>query len=240
LVLVVGFLTLASLGQHFLDYVWSREGWGHEEIIAIPLRFNVGEDANAPTWYSSFALLLCSVLLAAIAAAKKRRSDRYTLHWAALSVIFLLMSIDEVATIHEALGETVGAVAELFIGYAPGGLLYAAWVIPGAIFVLVVALAYLRFFFHLPSSTKLWFLVAAALFVGGAIGMEMLSARLSSFYGWENLENVPDNVKMVIAIQTAIEELLEMLGVIVFIYALLSYASSYVNEITLRIHAGDK
>lgn len=240
LVLVVGFLTLASLGQHFLDYVWAREGWGHEEIIAIPLRFNVGEDANVPTWYSSFTLLLCSVLLAMIAAAKKWRSDRYTLHWAALSLIFLLMSIDEVATIHEALGETVGAVAELFVGYAPGGLLYAAWVIPGAIFVLVVALAYLRFFFHLPRKTRLWFLVAAVLFVGGAIGMEMLSARLSSFYGWENLENVPDNVKMVIAIQTALEELLEMSGVLVFIYALLSYTSSYVSEITLRIHAGDK
>ena len=240
MVLVVVFLTLASLGQHFLDYVWDREGWGHKEIIAIPLRFNVGEDASIPTWYSSFALLLCSVLLAAIAAAKKRHNDRFTFHWAALSILFLLMSMDEVATIHEALGESVGVVAELFFDYDPGGLLYAAWVIPGAIFVLVVALAYLSFFFHLPRKTKLWFLVAGVLFVGGALGMEMLSARLSSFYGWENLENMPNNVKMVIAVQTALEELFEMLGVVVFIYALLSYAGSYVNEINLRIHAGNK
>lgn len=237
--LVVVLLTLASLGQHFLDYVWGREGWGDEGLIAIPLTFNVGEDTSVPTWYSSFALLLCSALLAVIAAAKKWRSDRYTLHWTALSVIFLLMSIDEVATVHEASAETVGVVSRFF-GYAPSGLLYAAWVIPGAIFVFVVLLAYLRFLAHLPKETTRWFLVAGALFVVGALGMEMLSARLSSFYGWENLENMPDKVKMVIAVQTAIEELFEMSGVVVFIYALLSYAGSYVKEVTVQIHNDDK
>ena len=161
------------------------------------------------------------------------------LHWSILSGIFLLMSIDEVAKIHEALGETVAAVLG-FVGYSPGGLLYAAWVIPGAIFVFVVALAYLRFFFDLPKKTRLWFLVAGALFVVGALGMEMLNSRLSSFYGWEGLESMPNKVKMIIAVQTALEELFEMSGVVVFIYALLSYASSYVNEISLRIHADKK
>jgi hypothetical protein len=237
--LVVVFLTLASLGQHFLDYLWSREGWNHEGLLAVPETFNVGEDANVPTWYSSFTLLLCSLLLAVIGAAKKRRSDRFALHWTVLSVIFLLMSIDEVATIHEASGEALGSIFRS-LGFSLSGLLYANWVIPGILFVFVVALAYLRFFFDLPRKMRLWFLVAGALFVVGALGMEMLSSRLSSFYGWENLQSLPTNVKILIAVQTAAEELLEMSGVVVFIYALLSYASSFVSEITVRIHSNDK
>jgi len=236
LIVVVVFLTLASLGQHFLDYLWSREGWAQEGLIAVPLKFNVGEESNVPTWYSSITLLVCSLLLAVIAAAKKAQGDRYTLHWVILSAIFLVMSVDEVAMLHEALGETVATVLG-FVGYSPSGVLYAAWVIPGAIFVFIVALAYLRFLFDLPRRTMLWFFVAGAIFVIGALGLEILSSRLSSLYGWENLESMPDKVKIVIAVQTAIEELFEMSGVVVFIYALLSYISTYVKEVTVQVRA---
>jgi len=236
LIVVVLFLTLASLGQHFLDYLWSREGWADEGLIAVPLRFNVGEEANVPTWYSSFILLLSSLLLAVIAAFKKSQADRYTLHWIVLSAISLVMAVDETAMLHEALGETVATVLG-FVGYSPSGLLYAAWVIPGAVFVFIVALAYLRFLFDLPKRTRLLFLVAGALFLVGALGLEMLSSRLSSLYGWENLESMPDKVKIVIAVQTAMEEFFEMSGVVVFIYALLSYISSYVKEVTVQVRA---
>ncbi len=240
LMLMVFVLTLASLGQHTLEYFWGRAGWGYEGLLAIPQTFNLGEDANVPTWYSSFMLLVCSILLAVIAAAKKRRRDRYTLHWAVLSGIFLLMSVDEVATVHEAVGDALGSVFKS-LGFTVAGLLYANWVIPGTIFVCVVLFAYLRFLVALPKETRRWFLVAGALFVAGAIGAEMLSSRLVSLYGsWEHLENLPDNIKLVIVMQTTIEELLEMSGVVVFVYALLSYASSYVNEITVRIQAPNK
>ncbi len=223
LILVVLFLTFASLAAQFFIYMWGREG-----LLAILPAFNVGEDANIPTWYSSFALLLCSILLATIAAAKKRHSDRYTLHWSALSIIFLLMSIDEVAAIHETI-----SVAPL--GFTASGFFYFSWVIPGAVFVFIVALAYLRFLTNLPKKTRRLFLAAGALFVVGALGADMLSARLISPYGMENWDNIPDTTKMIIAAQTAIEELFEMLGIVVFIYALLSYIGSYVKEITLLV-----
>ena len=75
----------------------------------------------------------------------------------------------------------------------------------------------------------------------GAIGLEMLTARLIFLYGgpanWGSVEGIP---KVIGGMQTSIEELLEMSGIVVFIYALLSYASSYVNEISVQIHADDK
>ncbi len=234
LAMAVLFLTCASLAAQFFMYIWGREG-----LLAFLPVFNVGEDANIPTWYSSFMLLLCSILLATIAAASKRYSDRYTLHWSVLSIILLFLSIDEVATIHEHTGEVFKSLVEAR-GFTPSGFIYSAWVVPGLVFAFVVALAYLRFLVNLPRKTRNLFLIAGVVFVAGAIGMETLSARLMSFYGWENWGYVPDTTKMAIAIQTAIEELLEMLSIIVFIYALLSYASSYVKEMAiLLVHESD-
>ena len=229
LALAVLVLSFASLAAQFLMYVWGREG-----LLAFLPVFNVGEDANIPTWYSSFTLLLCSILLATIAAAKKRQSDRYTLHWGVLAGIFLLMSVDEVARMHEHVGEVFKSLLE-GVGFTPSGFVYFTWVIPGAVFVFIVALAYLRFLLSLPRKTATLFLLAGALFVAGALGMEMISARLISIYGVENWDSIPNTLKAVVAIETAVEELLEMLGIVVFFYALLSYASLYLKEVTIQV-----
>ena len=123
-----------------------------------------------------------------------------------------------------------------FTGFTPSGFIYYAWVVPGAIFVLIVALAYLRFFASLPRKTRRQFLVAGALFVLGALGMEMLSAQLISSYGGvESLNSMPDIIRISAAVVTAGEEFLEMLSIVVFIYALLSYAGFYVKEITVQV-----
>ncbi len=229
LILAVLFLTFTSLAAQFFMYMWGREGF----LALLPL-FDVGEDANIPTWYSSFQLLLCSALLATVAAAKKRHRHRYTFHWGVLSIIFLLLSIDEVATIHEHAAEVVDSLLEAVGFTSPGGLLYATWVIPGTAFVLIVALAYLPFLAHLPRKTLILFLVSGTLFVLGALGFEMLSARLVSSYGWEVV--IPDTtIRVTIAVQTAIEELLEMMSIVVFIYMLLSYLSSYLKEVIVQI-----
>lgn len=226
-------LSVASLVAQFLMYVWGREG-----VLAFLPVFNVGEDANIPTWYSSFTLLACSVLLGVIAMAKRAHRERYALHWAFLCVLFLLMSVDEVATIHEHMGPVFNSLLES-VGITTGGIFYFTWVIPGAVFVVVVGLAYVRFLAALPRRTAFLFVVAGALFVVGALGFEMLSARLISLYGVENWEQMPGTLKMVVAVETAIEEALEMLGVVVFIYALMSYVSSYVREVTMVVRSND-
>lgn len=227
LVLVALSLTLASLGARFINYAW-----GHEGPLALLLRFNVGQDLTIPTWYSSSTLLFCSILLASIAATKKGDGDRYALHWGALSVIFLLLSIDEVAVIHETGGEVFESLARP-LGFSASGFFYYAWVIPGAIFVLIILLVYLRFLADLPRQTRRLFLIAGALFVIGAIGMEMLTANLESLYG--GYQNEPTSIKIIAIIQTTIEELLEMLGIVVFIYALLSYIGSSAKEVSVQV-----
>ena len=59
-------------------------------------------EANIPAWYSSAALLLAAMLLWIVSAATKQRGGR-PIYWRLLSLVFLALSIDEVAELHEQL-----------------------------------------------------------------------------------------------------------------------------------------
>jgi hypothetical protein len=217
-------------------YIAKSSSGGEKVLDAIYPVFDVGHDTSIHTWYSSLTLLLCSVLLAAITVVKKRCNDHYTRHWGLLSVIFLLLSIDDVATIHEHIGEVSSYVATS-MGYTPKGFLYWFWVAPGAICILVLLLMYLRFLTHLPKKTLLLFLGSGLMFVGGAIGLEMVAAQLAflSDTGEINPETIAN--KAYVFVEVLSEEALEDLGVIVFIYALLAYMERHLSlkEVVVRI-----
>ncbi len=70
-------------------------------------------------------------------------------------------------------------------------------------------------------------MIAGTVYVSGCIGMEMLGGYYTELHGEQNV---------IIAILTTIEEFLEMFGVAIFIYALLSYISTYMKGIAVRIN----
>ena len=242
IIIAVLLITLAGLAARFALYMW-----GEVEFLQ-PLRlFDVGEERSIPTWFESIQFLLCSMLLAVIAAAKKQRNDRYSLHWGVLSIILLLLSLDEVASIHEAIGQQSERLLHSATGLTPGGAISFFWVVPGAIFVLIVLLAYLRFLADLPRTTRRLFLFAGALFVLGALGLEMLTAQVVSssggianwiesssggIVGQERASAIPTILK---GLQTSVEEMFEMLGLTAFVYALLAYIRYYVEDISVRV-----
>jgi hypothetical protein len=120
-------------------------------------------------------------------------------------------------------------------------------VVPGAIFVIIVLLAYLRFLANLPQTTRRLFLFAGALFVLGALGIEMLTAQVvsssgsisdwivSSFGGIVDQETAGAIPTILKGLQTSVEEMFEMLGLTAFVYALLAYIGSYVEDISVRV-----
>jgi hypothetical protein len=235
LVFLLGVLVLSCVS--IAGYILGKllKGTAGAEVLGPLLHsFTVANnDTSVGTWVSSFALLFSSVLLGLIAIAKRRLGDRYGLHWAGLSVIFLLLSIDEVATIHEALGDA-GAEVAISMGFTPKGFVSYFWVVPGFIFVLTVLLAYLRFLSHLPKKYSLLFLGAGAIYVGGALGVETLESQMAYLRDarGSDLKQVLDVIRVI----WIGEEILELLGIVVFIYALLSYIGSYLNEITIQIN----
>ena len=173
---VVLCLTLASLAVLFLLFSPSHYG-----LIPVAGFFYLPHEANLPTWYASSTLLLSAFLLAIIAFAKKKEGTPFVIHWTALSFIFLCLSFDEAFEVHERWIKPLRAY------FNASGFFDSAWVIPGIAFVLIFALVYLRFLMGLPVKFRRLFLIAGALFVGGAIGVEMVGEYFGTYYGRYNI-----------------------------------------------------
>ena len=186
----------------------------------FPLRFRVdrlfhlGREANIPTWFSTVLLLFAAVLRGFIANAKFKACEHYRYHWLVLSLIFVYLSMDEAAILHEEIGDLLGSIL-------PGTLFRYGWVtvgIPGAAFF---AISYYRFLDSLPSRTKQLIFTAGIIFVIGAIGFEILAMPYENGRAGD----------FGFSILVAIEELLEMLGIILFNFALMELISSTMNGI---------
>jgi hypothetical protein len=218
LLTVVGALILLSLfgsfSLHFLpDYpLRNKLAW----------LFFVDTEKNVPALYSSCSLLFCSVLLAIITYLSKVKRKRYVFYWGALSALFFYLFWDEAVGLHETLNET-------FSGVGSKGVFFFAWVIPASIFVIICGLVFLRFLLHLPKKIRRLFLIAASLYIGGALGIEILSAYYADVTGMFLNVTEPFLPSFPYMLLATMEELFEMLGIAVFVYALLSYVSSYLH-----------
>jgi len=68
LVAIIAVLLLADLGGQIATY-----RYGHPGVLGLVSLFDLDSETNIPTWYSSSALLMCGVVLALIAAVKRRQ-----------------------------------------------------------------------------------------------------------------------------------------------------------------------
>jgi hypothetical protein len=215
-------LALIALGLCFVSFLQDLYAYFLSSKLAPPTsaRFNLSDgicqldvdcEHNLSTWFSSSLLLLCSILLAVITSAKKKYGEPHLLYWGILSLIFALMSVSEALPISELL---TGPLRDWL---STGGLFYFAWVIPGGIFVAVFGLVYLRFIFvGLDSKFRWLFVSAGLLYVSGGLGLEMIGGLQDELYGRSNLTY---------AALVTLEEFLEMLGAILFLYALMLYTN---------------
>jgi len=215
LVLLVALLLVLSMVGQYAKHVY-----GHTQLKGFVPLFYVDFESNVPTWYSSLALAVAGGLAGLIAAAAISRRQRFGWHWASLAALLAGLSLDEIAMIHEM------PIDALRDSMQAGGVLYYTWVIPGAILVVLVGLAFLPFWLHLPGRTRLLIFLSAGLFVGGAIGVEMLSGAWADRYGEENL---------MYSLIITVEETCEMLGVVVLIGALLDYVHRSVGPVYLHV-----
>lgn len=215
LAVIICFLLLAHVaGQFSVFYL------DHNEVFGLIPLFDLNEEQNFPTLYSTLALLLCSALFSIIAYAKKRNRSVYFLQWAGLAGIFFFLFIDDFVGIHELLNIPVRKVLNT------SDFFHYAWVIPYIVFVLAVFFTYIKFLLHLPRKTRWLFFTAGFIFVAGSIGIEMIIGH------WVQL-GLRKSISVSILI--TLEEFFELIGVVVLIYALLSYIKSEYKKLTITI-----
>jgi hypothetical protein len=187
---------------------WLRDSLLQHGLGQFHRLFDLDGEANVPSWYQSLVLFSCALRSRYVAWVRDGLGDPWVVHWKVLSVVLLFLSLDEAVSFHEM------AAAPLRDWLGVGGYLYFAWVLPGATLALVVALALSRFVFHLPPRVRLQFVMAGGLYLAGAVGMEMLGARLSD--PWDTQR------EWAYLLASTAEEVLEMTGAAVLQYALLS------------------
>lgn len=209
-------LVLSLVTMHLVTGILNYQ-FGHDYQWGFRFQFNVDNEGNIPAWYSSSALLVASFLLALIGATKYKRRDAFAAHWLVLAGMFLYLSMDEASQLHE-------MSARLFDRFHPSGLFFYPWVIVGALAVLMVGLAYLKFLLHLPPEIRRIVLVAGSIFVGGALGVEAISGRHHELHGLDNLTY---------HVIVGIEEGCEMAGIVMFIYGLVRYLALTADKVVL-------
>ncbi len=156
LALIALYFALQSISGKYLE-----AGLGTEapQLLSQVVRvFNINRESSIPTWFSSSLLLFSSGLLALIAYSKRKNHERYIGHWIGLALIFLYLSIDEAAAIHEKL------TIPLQGAFHATGPFYFAWLIAGVPLMILFTLAYLKFFAHLPRPIRYLFLLAGSIF----------------------------------------------------------------------------
>lgn len=181
---------------------------GTDWAEAVYRVFNVNQEGNVPTFFSA-ALWLVAVgvvwqlSLASSAEPRTRRA------WRVIGVICVLIAVDESLRLHERLIEPMRELLDA------DGILYFAWVVPYAVLVVAVVLLLGRFVWRLGAPVNRLILLAGAIFVTGALGMELAEGYIAS-----GLSEEETTTPTFIALYT-IEETLELIGVSLFIYALL-------------------
>jgi hypothetical protein len=165
---------------------------------ALVRHLSLSYEGNIPTWFSSSLLLGCALAAAAIA----EHATSWRRHWWGMAVVLGYASMDEAAEIHEHLGGLIGT----------GGVLYFDWVIFAAALLAVLAIVYVRFFWRgLPRATRWRLIVGGAVYLVGAVGMELP-------LGWWTER--AGNAGTTYAVLDWIEETLEMIGATLVLLAL--------------------
>jgi hypothetical protein len=198
---------------------------GHDSLYGLVPLFDLDREANVPTFFSALLLFGASVLLAVIAHLKRADSAPFATHWGALAAIFLFLAFDEASSIHELLMRPADGLA----GDRRAGVFHFSWVIPAMAGLAVLGAAYLRFWLHLPRRTRWLVFASASIYVGGAVGMEMVGGRYASRHGVENLAY---------NLVATVEETMEMAGMVLFIVTLLSYLAATYGPLELRLVGG--
>ncbi|MGH2820982.1 MAG: hypothetical protein ACRDJ5_10055 [Actinomycetota bacterium] len=193
-------------------------------------RFFVDSEQSIPTWYQVVMLLGCVSIAAFITLLEKGEGGGFVRHWGALAFILALLSIDEAVSFHELAGEAMTR----YIGSL--GFVQYTWVVLGIAVVVAFVVYFRSFFARLDRRDRRSLGAALALYVAGALGMEIVTGLYVAGRGL-----VPEGTTDVILdpfhgiVLTTLEESLEMGGIIMLVYALLMYVGRHHPSVAVRL-----
>lgn len=169
--------------------------------------FMLQNENSITTWFTVVLIALNALLLSLNATAARQLRTGSALPWLILAVVIAYLSMDEMLELHERVGVAVAHSLNF------SDKITFPWVVTGLTFTVVVALSFLGFLRRLPRRTAKLFILAGGIYVGGALGVEVIESLTVSKFGMGALFHI----------EVMVEECMEMFGQALFAYALLDH-----------------
>ena len=170
--------------------------------------FHLELEQNLPTWYSSTKLFVLAVLVGLFALSRYDRRQPTTLALFALPCMFLALSLDEIAELHEWLGYRLDVL------FPEGDRAATAFEYTG-IWGFVIGIPFLLISLGLLLALRRHLRISAAALPKLMVGMVLL---IVGACGVETFANFIDRESPYFFLQVLGEEVLEMLGVTTMIW----------------------
>lgn len=192
---------------------------GHDHVFGLVPLFDLDLENNVPSVFSGGLFLLNALLLWKVprsrawhVATQRPRSSV----WSVLAVVFVFLAFDEMIGLHERLVDPLRAM------FHTTGVLHFPWFIVYAGPVLALAVWFLPTWRALETPARLTLMVSAALYLLGAVGMEMVGGAYADAFGQTR--------SLTWGLLVAVEESLEMAGLITLVHALSTMLTPSTSE----------
>lgn len=220
---LLGFICLLALA-HIVVYLFVRTS---DDPVSAPYILHrlvaVDGESNLPTWYNSFLWLILGLLALFISVLPEpdpKRAKKLKQGGRLLAFVAIAASIDEIAQVHE----TFSHLTNILLKDVPV-LLNIKWTIPGLLVAFVIGIFLLSFVWQFPKKISRSIFIGGAIFLSGAVGVEILTIFWSDRFGLDGYYNL----------FTVIEESMEMAGLAFALSAFLSAIEYNVKEGTFRL-----
>jgi hypothetical protein len=170
---------------------------------------NLNGEANLPTWFSSMQWFYAAVLFGHFSYRNFKRNDVRTWWLALLALMFLMLSLDEVAQVHEWLGSRSDALL-------PGGTRNDTVFHQTGFWIVLLGVPFLVVFLAIAVSIRRYLSQSPGAFAKLVIGMGIM---LFGSLVVEAMANFVVARSMLHAVQISFEELFEMVGITTIVWA---------------------
>jgi len=190
----MGAVAAALASVHLFDYALKRlVAFEYQRVMPL---FDLARERNVPTMFSSLLLGSAGMLLWGIARSERARG-RPVLTWGILAVLFGFLAIDEMTSIHETMTR-------------PSSGMVREWILVYGVLLVVLMPWLWTWLRRLPARTVRLASAAAGVYLGGAVGLEVTAGTYPRGTVARDL-------------CTWLEEVLEIAGVLTFVFALLDF-----------------
>lgn len=221
----------ALLCAHLLVYLFVPQ-FNNEALSKVGTVFDLGEETSIPNFFPGTMLMATAFVAAAIALHHKARASRTWRSWGLASAALTFLAFDEGAMLHDRLSQVIET------NVAPQGLFYIGWTLPYMFVVLAAVLAGLPLLRSLSPRTTFRLVQAGALYVFGALGLEMVEGALleqSVPHGTSFREALMIGVPPAWAVLVTVEEACEMVAVALALRGLLLHLTEDIGIARLTI-----